>query len=229
MEKAKITVDIVSDVVCPWCFIGKRRLERAMLQLAETYTFEVFWHPFQLNATIPAEGIDWESYMTQKFGSAAQMQQTFDQVTQIGKAEGINFDFVNTKKAINTFHLHRLLRFALEKGRQNQLAEVFFKANFEQNLDLLDNNVLISLLEQVGYTTEEAKEAVLGEHFREETIAVLKHLATQGISGVPLFIINNQYAVSGAQSVESFVNVFTKAKQETTDTTGACDVAEGDC
>lgn len=178
-------VEIWSDVVCPWCWIGKRRLEKAVDGLRPAP--EVVWRPFQLNPDLPKEGVDRAAYRAKKFGSrAAELE---ERVREAGRGDGIAFAFEKISKVPNTFDAHRVLRRALREGRQAEVQEALFRAYFEEGRDIGDRKVLAELS---GITLEGDEEAV-------EVAAEEAEGRALGIQGVPFFVVDRTFGLSGAQ------------------------------
>ena len=136
MNKPQIKIEVVSDVVCPWCYIGKRRLEKALEQLKDQFEFDVEYSPFELNPDMPVEGRNQKEYLTQKFGSESKYKQIIGHVTKVAAEEGLNFDFTNQNVSPNTRNAHRIIWFAKAKGKQLEMKEALMKAYFEQGIDL---------------------------------------------------------------------------------------------
>ena len=145
-----ITIDIVSDTVCPWCFIGKRRLERALAQRSPGEEFRVSWRPFQLNPDMPPEGRDRKAHLIAKFGGEDGLKRVYDAVIEAGKSEGIDFAFDKVERTPNTINSHRLLRMADEKGTQDAVSEELFKAYFLDGKDIGVIDVLVEIAETAG-------------------------------------------------------------------------------
>ena len=208
MSKEVITVDIVSDVACPWCYVGKRRFEAA-LEKWEGTPVEVNWHPYQLDPTMSKEGIGRDEYLTNKFGSTDNMTEMTDRLTEAGKGVGINFDFSEKWTAFNTLHLHQLLHVAGEEGFKAELKERFLKAYFENLTPLNDSEVLYSILSDFGWDSVKVDQIVNDESIGKSVQAEIAHYQKLGVSGVPFFIINNKYGISGAQPIEAFLEALT--------------------
>jgi predicted DsbA family dithiol-disulfide isomerase len=141
MTQPALTIDVVSDVVCPWCYLGKRRLEQALALMPDRDT-TVRWRPFRLDPTIPPEGIDREDYLTRKFGSLEAVADSHQRLTEIGQAEGITYRFDAITRAPNTVNAHRLARWASAENRQDAMVERLFAAYFSEGLDVGDNAVV---------------------------------------------------------------------------------------
>lgn len=204
-----IRIDIVSDVVCPWCYVGKKRLENAIAQSPE-YSFEIHWFPFQLSPFIPQEGVNQQEYLAQKLGGKHILEQAQQNLELIGKEVGIDFRFDKIEKAINTFHLHRILMAVGESGKQTALKTAFLSAYFEKALDLTDQNVIRQILENVGFAKNHIEELLDETFFAEQTSLILQDISKQNVRGVPLFIIDQKYGISGAQPEEVFLQTFAK-------------------
>lgn len=200
-------IDIVSDVACPWCYVGKKKLEKALAQVGNSITPEVRWRPFQLSPEIPEEGIDYKLHLTQKFGSLDRLDGAWKRLTDIGKEIGINFQFQNIPKATNTLVLHALVAALPTLEEQQNLVERFFAANFENGLDLTDKEVVWNVTEPV-YKDGTRFEAIYNDgNLKQEIQKEIQYYHQNGISGVPYFIIGGKYAVSGAQDTSVFVEV----------------------
>lgn len=196
MDKKKINLDIVSDIACPWCYIGKKHIELALANL-DDYDVEVNWKPFQLDPTIPEKGLEQKSYFANKFGSVANIQGMFSRLEESGSKVGIDFKWM--KKIPNTLSLHSLLHVAKEEGFANDLKEAFFKAYFEDQIDMTSDAEIIKILSTFGWDAKKTKEVMTDEKISMEVKQQIKDVQNRGVSGVPFFIINNQYGISGAQ------------------------------
>lgn len=228
---APIRIDIISDVVCPWCYIGKRRLEKALENTHNSENVQVIYHPFQLDPAIPTQGIDFQTYAYERFGE--NYLQKFTQVEQAGSSVGLAFDFEALPKAINTFHLHRLLALAAAEGFQAELKEALLKAYFIEKKDLTQDDALIEVLANFGWSAEKTL-AMLHSDEGSDTVKEAMHYFRQlGISSVPFFIFNKKYALSGAQPSEVFEQVLQQVLNEiapvTTASADVCDTETGVC
>jgi predicted DsbA family dithiol-disulfide isomerase len=191
-------IDIFSDTVCPWCFIGKRRLERALGDdLPED--LEIQWRAFQLNPEMPAEGMDRRAYLEAKFGGAEGARRVYDQIMQAGQGEGIDFQFNVIPRTPNSVQSHRLIRFAMNQGKEDAVVERLFTGYFLEGKDIGDNQVLADLAEASGLRRGEVETFLAGDELREEVLGEDLYARQQGINGVPCFIFNGRYALSGAQ------------------------------
>jgi len=206
-------IEVVSDTICPWCYIGKRRLERALAMRSQE-PFEVSWRPFQLNPTMPAGGIDHDKYLVAKFGSAERAGRQYERISSAGREEGIAFRFDLIRRTPNTVNSHRLLRFAARSGVQNTLAELLFEAYFLHGRDIGLDSELVDLARIAGLDAKAARAFLASDRDRAEVLAEDDRVRMTGVNGVPCFIIEDQYAVSGAQSPEIFLQIFDVVREE---------------
>jgi predicted DsbA family dithiol-disulfide isomerase len=207
-------IEIVSDVICPWCFIGKRRLEKAMAQRPDI-TFEIGWRPFQLNPDMPREGADRKSYLEAKFGGPERAKEIYARVTAEGAKEGIAFNFDGIKRTPNTLAAHSLLRWALKAGVQSELKERLLNFYFLQGRDIGDHQVLADAANLEGMDGTLVKQ-LLDEGRDADVVEAEDRMARElGINGVPFFIFEGKYGVSGAQPPEALLQVIDKIAAET--------------
>lgn len=199
-------IDIVSDTVCPWCFIGKRRLEKALV-LRPDITFDIRWRAYRLDPSIPAEGVDRKQYMEAKFGNNPNRQAMQDALLKAGENEGIAFAFDRIARSPNTLDSHRLIRWAASAGVQNEIVERLFEAYFEDGRDIGNPDVLTEVASDAGMDSATVADLLEQGTDREliENEDALAHRL--GISGVPTFIFENKYMVSGAHDPEQLVKV----------------------
>jgi predicted DsbA family dithiol-disulfide isomerase len=205
-------IDIVSDTVCPWCFIGKRRLQRA-LALRPEVEAQVFWRPYRLDPTIPREGVDRKAYLRAKFGDGPRNSAIGDALRGEGASEGIAFAFDKIAKTPNTLDSHRLIRWAGSAGRQDDVVERLFRAYFLEGRDIGDASVLVEVAAQAGMDSELvgellAKDADLDQVEREAGLA-----NQMGISGVPTFIFDSRFMISGAREPEILAKIIDRASE----------------
>jgi predicted DsbA family dithiol-disulfide isomerase len=207
-----IRIDIVSDAICPWCYIGKRRLERA---LASEGAEEIVagWRPFQLNPDMPAEGMDRKEYLRLKFGSDTGGER-YKHVIAAGLEEGIPFDFAAMKRTPNTIAAHRLIRRAEADGTQDATVEALFVAYFTRGADIGDLDVLADVAASVGADRAAMRAYLESGEGEAEIRAEDKFAREVGIQGVPCFVIERKYAISGAQPPEAFAEVFARVRAE---------------
>jgi predicted DsbA family dithiol-disulfide isomerase len=200
-EEAPVTIDVVSDVVCPWCYVGKHRLEKALAMMPER-NFAVFWRPFQLDATIPKEGMPRQTYLERKFGRE-RLSDLHQPLIAIGKAEGIPFAFDKITRSPNTLDAHRLLRWAHEAGKQNEMADRLFALYFTEGADIGNRDVLIKAAADVGLDAALVAQLLGTEADLDPVIAEINAAQKMGISGVPTFIFGGRFALSGAHPAET--------------------------
>jgi predicted DsbA family dithiol-disulfide isomerase len=209
-----IRIDIVSDAICPWCYIGKRRLERALA--AEGADIVVGWRPFQLNPDMPAEGMDRKDYLRLKFGSDSGGER-YKHVIAAGLEEGIPFEFGKIRRTPNTILAHRLIRRAEADGNQDALVEALFQAYFTRGADIGDVDTLADIAASVGAEWDAVRAYLASDEGDAEVRAEDRFARQIGIQGVPCFVIERQYAISGAQPPEAFAEVFAKVRAERAD------------
>jgi predicted DsbA family dithiol-disulfide isomerase len=213
-------VTIVSDTVCPWCYIGKRRFERALAARPDIEA-EIEWRPFELNPQMPAEGLDRQAYLRAKFGSDERAGEIYAAVKAAGEGEQIPFAFDGITRVPNTIASHRLIAWAHPRGHQDEMVEALFHSYFIAGEDIGDIEVLARAAEAAGLKASEARAYLAGEEGAEETRAEAWEAKRLGITGVPCFIFDGKYAVSGAQEPEVFSQVFDLALQPDEAETGA--------
>jgi predicted DsbA family dithiol-disulfide isomerase len=200
-------IDIVSDVICPWCFIGKRRLERALAQRPQM-AVEVTWRPFQLNPDMPSEGMARDTYLAAKFGGAAHAGRIYATVAEAGATVDIPFDFERIRRTPNTRDAHRLIRYAAASGEADSVVEGLFRAYFIEGRDIGDRTTLGAIAGEAGLDGDAARIWLESTADIDEVIAEDRSARRLGINAVPCFIFARQYAVSGAQDPEFFLPVF---------------------
>lgn len=206
-----VIVDVTSDVICPWCYIGKRRLERAVDGLGGRHEVHVRWHPFQLNPQMPQEGKDRRAYRTAKFGSWERSQALDAQVAAAGEAEGIHFAFERIGRTPNTLDAHRLIALAGERGVQDAVVEALFRGYFTEGRDIDDRGTLLDLAVQAGLDGGRAESLLDGDEGLESLRAAEEQSRRLGVRGVPFFVINGEVAISGAQEPKAFLDAFDRA------------------
>jgi predicted DsbA family dithiol-disulfide isomerase len=201
-QTPKISIDVYSDVVCPWCYVGKRRLDRALSRFQRPAT-QVTWRPFQLNPTMPLEGVDRSAYVEAKFGHPDTYERLQQQVAAAGVAEGIHFAFAQMRRTPNTFLAHRLIWYAGQQGHQHAVVHALFRAYFEQGADIGSILVLTELAESVALSAGPFLNSNQGTAEVKAEEAAGHRL---GIRAVPYFVFNESYGISGAQPIEVFVS-----------------------
>ncbi|VWX56197.1 DsbA family oxidoreductase [Sphingorhabdus sp. 109] len=207
-ETPVITVDIVSDVVCPWCIIGYKKLEKAMEQFEGQARFELSWHAFELNPSMPPEGQDIGEHMAQKYGATPeQSKANRDRLRSAGSALDFEFNHGEKMRMVNTFDAHRLLHWAGETGKQTALKLALFKAHFTDGRNVSDHETLVEIATSVGLDEKRARDLLATDMFAAEVRAVEAEWQDRFITGVPAFIFNKKFMVPGAQEVDVFANI----------------------
>ncbi len=228
--KPVIKIDIVSDVVCPWCFIGKRRMEKAMSALSNDYDFDVSYLPFELNPQTPKEGFSQKEYLSKKFGGEEKYHQITQHVTHVAADEGLLFDFNKQAISPNTRDAHRVIWFAKNEGKQLPVKEAFLKAYFEQGIDLTKKENIISVAVSAGLDAKRITSLLDSQEGLQEVIQLEQQNHQRGISGVPFYVINNQYGISGAQPSDVFIQALREIGSEVAlSQNEACDVDGKNC
>lgn len=215
MIQKPVTIDVVSDVMCPWCFIGKRRLERAA-ELVEV-PLDIHWRPFQLDPTLPAEGKDRQLYLDEKFGGPDRARAIYERIREAGEADGIAFAFEEIRRSPNTLDCHRLIRWARRDGLQDAVVERLFKAYFLESADLTRRETLVEIAGACGMDAALVSELLSGDADLAETRAEIETAQRIGVTGVPCFIIDGKYAVMGAESPQALAGAIRKAAEDSDD------------
>ena len=225
LSGASLTMDVVSAVVCPWCFIGKRRLEKALALLGRE-NVQIRWKAFQLNPGAPKPGMDRRTYRLRKFGSAEYAQQLEARVAAAGTEEGIHFRFDRIERIPNTFDAHRLIWLAGSGGVQNDVVEKLFHAYFIDGEDVGSPGILKRIGAESGLDSGALDQLFAGDRGAAEVTAEEAHARTQGVNGVPAFFVNGAPIASGAQKPEVLASIFGPAL----DLAGQrCSVEDGAC
>ncbi|SCX02669.1 Protein-disulfide isomerase [Agrobacterium sp. DSM 25558] len=204
----RIVIDVVSDMVCPWCYLGKARLDLALAEILDEVSVDVNWRPYRLNPDYPPEGVDQKAELEKKLGGKEKVEQAHEMLTQLGKEVGINFDFDAIKIGPNTLDAHRLSLWAHAEGRefQDKVTTALFKANFEEGRNIGDHEVLADIAEQAGMNREVVTRLLASDADKDTIVAEIDAAQQMGVAGVPFFILDQKYAVSGAQSKEVLIN-----------------------
>jgi predicted DsbA family dithiol-disulfide isomerase len=208
-------IDVISDVVCPWCFIGQRRLAEARARLPEDDAARhapIRWHPFQLNPDLPREGIPRKTYVESKFGGPERAAQIYARVSAAGATAGIPFAFDRILRQPNTRDAHRLITWAQERGDASDLVERLFRAYFIDGRYIGDHDVLATIAGEAGFDAAAARKLLDSEE-GADAIALMDRRAREiGVQGVPFFIFNQHIAVSGAQEPGVLLDAIAQAK-----------------
>jgi predicted DsbA family dithiol-disulfide isomerase len=202
-DRPSITIDVVSDVVCPWCYLGQKRLDRAIAATPQV-DVAVNWRPYQLDPTIPAGGVDRQKYMLAKFGDPSRIAQAHERLVSLGAAEGIDFAFEAIKVAPNTLDAHRVIRWAgaAGNGAQDRVVRRLFKLNFEDGANIGDASVLADAAAEAGMDAAVVTTLLPSGADVDAVKAEIATAARMGITGVPCFLLEGRYAVMGAQDAE---------------------------
>lgn len=206
MKINKLKIDIVSDVVCPWCVIGYKNLQKAQKTLKKTIKLDLYWKPFELHPEIPKEGVYREGYFKNKFNQLGNMRSTSEHISQLGNNLGFNFNFKKNEILPNTFLAHRLIWYAGQKKNQNEMSEKLFEAYFTygENIGLKEN--LIRLSVSIGMNYREIKNFLDSNKGVEEVLYQENLIRERNIFGVPTYIINDKYLLQGGQEAETIVS-----------------------
>lgn len=196
-----IVIDIVSDVVCPWCYLGKARLDLAVAEVLDIVTVEINWRPYQLNPDYPPEGVDHRKALAAKLGGQENVDRAHAMLSDFGRQVGINFNFEAVKIGPNTMDAHRLLLWAHSESRdvQNKVANALFKANFEEGRNVGDHAVLLDIAQQCGLDRQVIQHLLESDADRDTIRGEIAAAQQMGVTGVPFMVFDQQYAISGAQ------------------------------
>jgi predicted DsbA family dithiol-disulfide isomerase len=210
-EIEPLTIDIVSDVVCPWCYLGEKRLEQALAE--EAGPVVVRWRPYQLDPTIPEGGLDRAEYMEKKFGKSGRLQSVHDNLTRLGAEVGLPFAFDKITRSPNTLDAHRLIRWAASAGVQSRVVDRLFEAYFVEGRDIGDRVVLTEIAAECGLDAD-LVERLLAEGADSEVVRQeVEQAQAMGVSGVPFFIFAGRLGVPGAQEPSALRQAMAEARQ----------------
>lgn len=211
----KLTIDIVSDVVCPWCAIGYKGLEQALDALGDRAEAAIVWHPFELAPGTAPEGQALADYTRERYAAAPeQSARNRDRIIDAGAALGIDFRYSDKSRIYNTFNAHQLLHWAGEQGRQTKLKLALFQAYFTDQANVSDHTVLLDAVESAGLDREAAAAVLADQRYAGKVRAEENYWVEQNITGVPAFIINGKYMIPGAQDAETFGRVLEKVLEK---------------
>ena len=203
-------IDVWADVVCPWCYVGKKHIEKALANMPDIDAV-VRWHPFQLDPSIPAEGYDRKAYMAKKFGDGGQLKAAHERLEALGNSNGITFQFDAISRSPNTLDAHRLIRWADEAGVQDAVVSSLFQSYFEEGLDIGDRSVLAFIAGKAGMDSDLVTARLETDMDVESVRAEIAEAGRIGVSGVPFFILAQKLAVSGAQPSEVLMDAIRQA------------------
>ncbi len=215
----RIVIDVVSDVVCPWCYLGKARLELAISEVQDEVGVDVNWRPYRLNPDYPPEGVDQKAALEKKLGGPERVAEGHKMLTDLGRQVGINFNFDAITIGPNTLDAHRLIHWAMieDRDKADKVVDGLFKANFEQGLNVGDHDVLLDVAEKAGLDRAVTASLLASDADRNLVVEEIESAQKMGVNGVPFFIFDQQYAVSGAQTPDVIAGALrdiAKAKAE---------------
>jgi predicted DsbA family dithiol-disulfide isomerase len=203
---ANLRVDIFSDTICPWCYLGKRRFELALAARPQ-YEPRIEWRPFELNPDLPWDGVERAAYMTAKFGNPSKIEESQAALVSLGRAVGLEFRFDLIERVPNTRRSHILIAHAARRGLGSEVKERIMQAYFEEGRNISDVDELVRLGVEAGLGERDARAAVVLREGQDGVVAAERHATVLGITGVPAFIFDRQYSVSGAQEIPTFIQV----------------------
>jgi predicted DsbA family dithiol-disulfide isomerase len=211
-DDREVTIDVVSDVVCPWCYLGKKRLRRALSEQPGE-PIKVHWRPYQLDPSIPPSGVDRRAYMINKFGDDGRIEAAHARLTELGAEEGIAFAFDKITRAPNTLDAHRLIRWAFVAGAQDKVVDRLFSLYFEQGRDIGDRGLLIEVAADCGMDAEIVEKLFAEDADAQEVREEIAQSQRLGVTGVPFFIFAQRFGVPGAQSVDVLASAIDRARK----------------
>ncbi len=213
MSTQPLRIDIVSDVMCPWCIIGYRQLARALEDTGTAH--ELHWHPFELNPDMPPQGQNLRDHIVEKYGSTPeQSAQSRARMTTLGADLGFDFGFTDDMRMHNTFNAHQLLHWADEQGRKHDLKQALFSAHFTDGRDLSDITVLADIAGDIGLDRQTALDVLQDQRFAETVRQHEQFWLRQGVQGVPAMIFDSRHLVTGAQGIENYTRILHHLTQE---------------
>jgi len=214
---AQLRIDVWSDIACPWCYVGKRRLERALAEFPHTKEVEVFWHAFELDPAAPKErdpSVSHAERIAKKYGmTIEQARKNSDRLTEIARGEGLSFDFEHIRSG-NTFDAHRLVHLGHERGRQDAVKERLLSAYLEQGALMSDHGTLLRLAVEAGLDEREVADVLASDQYADAVRADEAQARELGINGVPCFVLDGRFAVSGAQTPQVLLSALHQAWSE---------------
>ena len=206
-------IDVYADVVCPWCYVGAKRLEKA-LEERPGLDVERRWRPFQLRPEMPAGGVPWRPFALEKFGGEENMRRAFAHVAAAGEPDGARFDFDRVASAPNTVDAHRLILHARERGGEWRMADALFRGYFAEGRDLNDTRDLATMAAGAGLDAEEVRAFLAGDAGTQDVLESQREAEELGIGGVPFYVIDGRYAVSGGQPAEVWLRTLDAIEAE---------------
>ena len=205
-------IDIISDPICPWCYIGKTRLDRA-LELNPTHNFIIEWHPFQLNPAMPKDGMDRREYLEAKFGGQKEAIEVYSNIDKTATETGLSLNFGGSKRTPNTIDAHRLIHWAGIEGRQNSIIDRLFKAYFQEGRDISEHSVLTKIASAAGMDQDVVRSLLKSDADKEDIKARDTDARKRGIQGVPAFVVANEYVIQGAQTIDIWDNIIKEIQE----------------
>jgi len=210
-----IRIDIVSDVVCPWCIIGFKQLERALAEMGDEVEVDLHWHPFELNPQMPPEGQDVREHVAQKYGTtAAQSSAVRARLIQVAESLGVEFRYNEGMRIHNTFRAHQLLHWAGTQGKQTELELALFESYFSREENVDDVDVLVAAAGRAGLDEEQARAVVTDARYADTVREEQRFWLSKGIHAVPSFVLDQRYLIPGAQDPEVFVAALKRLLEE---------------
>ena len=198
-----LRIDIVSDVVCPWCIVGYRQLQTAIDNT--DVKAEIHWHPFELNPDMPPEGQNMREHIAEKYGSSAEdSQKSREHLSALGKELDFEFKFSDQMRMVNTFDTHQLIHWAERHGRENEMKLALFSAHFSDKMDISDQSTLADVAQTIGLDRTEALQVLQDQRYAADVRERQSYWLKQGIQGVPAVVFDSKFLVSGAQGVDQF-------------------------
>lgn len=208
-QRTSVHIDIVSDVVCPWCIIGFKRLQQAMEQVQDNFEFTVDWHPFELNPQMPPEGQNLNEHLNEKYArSDDESRAARENLTELGASLNFTFNYTDGMRVANTFKAHQFLHWAREQNLQTALELELFAAYFTDGQDVDDTEVLLNAVARAGLDKAEAEAVLSDGRYRDAVRDAEQNWLNRGIHAVPAFVIDEKFLISGAQGSHVFVDAF---------------------
>tara|TARA_Y100001956_G_scaffold46276_1_gene44987 strand:+ start:1514 stop:2158 length:645 start_codon:yes stop_codon:yes gene_type:complete len=211
----KVRIDIVSDVVCPWCIIGYKRLEQALMTLSDQVEADVSWHPFELNPAMGQDGQNLKEHLQEKYGTTDEASQSArETLSGLGNEVGFDFNFTPDMRIYNTRKAHQLLMWASSEDKQLDLQLALFHAYFTDNLDISNDDVLLECIQSVGLDLDIARDVLEDDGWAESVATTEQQWLEAGINAVPAIIIDRKHLISGAQTTELLISALQQITQQ---------------
>ncbi len=211
-----LRIDIVSDVVCPWCIIGYKQLQRALAQMEGRFTVDIHWQPFELNPQMPPQGQELREHIALKYGTTPEQSQVArSRLTELGASLGFSFDYFDGMRIYNTFLAHQLLHWASNTGKQTELKLALFEAFFSRRENVGDLNTLALIAGRAGLDQQQALDVLESGRYAQEVRREQAHWLDKEVHAVPMFYFNDSFPVPGAQEAQTFVRVLEKLREKT--------------